>query len=43
MIDKGKTKTGMRLQADMSTTMFAKMGKKETISLDVPVEPLQCS
>lgn len=37
------TKTGMRLQTNMFTTMFAKIGKNETISLDVPVEPLQYS
>lgn len=35
LIDKGMTKTQMRLQADISTTTLAKLGKKETVSMDV--------
>lgn len=35
LIDKGMTKTQMRLQADISTTTLAKLGKNETVSLDV--------
>ena len=33
--DKGMTKTQMRLQADISTTTLAKLGKNETVSMDV--------
>ena len=35
LIDKGMTKTQMRLQADISTTALAKLGKNETVSMDV--------
>ena len=35
LIDKGMTKTQMRLQADISTTTLAKRGKNETVSMDV--------
>ena len=35
LIDKGMTKTQMRLQADISTTTRAKLGKNETVSMDV--------
>lgn len=35
LIDKDMTKTEMRLKADISTTTLAKMGKNETISMDV--------
>lgn len=35
LIDKGMTKTEMRLKADISTTTLAKMGKNETVSMDV--------
>ena len=35
LIDKGMTKTQMRLQADISTTTLAKLGKNETVSTDV--------
>ena len=35
LIDKGMTKTQMRLQADFSTTTLAKLGKNETVSMDV--------
>ena len=35
LIDKGMTKTQMRLQADISTTTLAKLGKNEKVSMDV--------
>lgn len=35
LIDKGMTKTQMSLQADISTTTLAKLGKNETVSMDV--------
>ena len=35
LIDKGLTKTQMRLRADISTTTLAKLGKNETVSMDV--------
>ena len=35
LIDKGMTKTKMRLKADISTTTLAKMGKNETVSMEV--------
>lgn len=35
LIDKGMTKTEMRLKADISTTTLAKLGKNETVSMDV--------
>ena len=35
LIDKGMTKTQMRLRADISTTTLAKLGKSETVSMDV--------
>ena len=35
LIDKGMTKTQMRLQADISTTTLAKLGKNETVSMEV--------
>ena len=35
LIDKGMTKTQMRLQADIPTTTLAKPGKNETVSMDV--------
>ena len=35
LIDKGMTKTGLRLAADISTTTLAKLGKNETVSMDV--------
>lgn len=34
LIDKGITKTEMRKQAGISTTVLAKMGKNETVSMD---------
>ena len=35
LIDNGMTKTQMRLQADISTTTLAKLGKNETVSMEV--------
>ena len=35
LIDKGMTKTQMRLRADISTTTLDKHGKNETVSMDV--------
>ena len=35
LIDKGMTKTEMRLKADISTTTLAKLGKNETASMEV--------
>lgn len=34
LIDKGMTKTQMRLQAGISTNMLAKMGKGEPVAMD---------
>ena len=35
LIDKGMNKTEMRLKADISTTTLAKLGKNETVSMEV--------
>ena len=35
LIDKGMTKTEMRLKADISTTTLAKLGKNEAVSMEV--------
>lgn len=35
LIDKGMTKTELRLATDMSTTTLAKLGKNETVSMDI--------
>lgn len=35
LIDKGMTKTQMRLKADISTTTLAKLGKNETVSMEI--------
>lgn len=35
LIDKNMTKTDLRLKADISTTTLAKLGKNETVSMDV--------
>lgn len=35
LIDKGMTKTDLRLKADMSTATLAKMSKNEVISMEV--------
>ena len=46
LIDKGMTKTDLRLATDMSTTTLAKLGKNETVSMDVMLRicsVLECS
>lgn len=43
LIDKGMTKTQMRLKADISTTTLAKLGKNETVSMEVLLQNLQGS
>ena len=35
LIDQGMTKAEMRLKADISTTTLAKLGKNETVSMEV--------
>ena len=35
LIDKKMTKTELRIAADISTTTLAKLGKNETVSMDV--------
>lgn len=35
LIDKGMTKTELRKVADISTTTLAKMGRNETVSMEV--------
>lgn len=35
LIDKGMTKTELRIATDMSTTTLAKLGKNETVSMDI--------
>lgn len=35
LIDKGMTKTELRLATDMSTTTLARLGKNETVSMNV--------
>ena len=46
LIDKGMTKTELRLAADMSTTTLAKLGKNETVSMEIMLRicnVLECS
>ena len=46
LIDKGMTKTQPRLATDMSTTTLAKLGKNETVSMDIMLricETLNCN
>ena len=46
LIDKGMTKTDLRLATDMSTTTLAKLGKNETVSMDIMIRicsVLECS
>ncbi len=46
LIDKNMTKTDLRLKADISTTTLAKLGKNETVSMDVMLricKVLQCN
>ena len=35
LIDKSMTKTELRIATDMSTTTLAKLGKNETVSMDI--------
>ncbi len=35
LIDKGMTKTQLRLASDISTATLAKLGRNETVSMDV--------
>ena len=35
LIDKGMTKTELRLKTDMATTTLAKLGKNQPVSMDV--------
>lgn len=46
LIDKKMTKTELRIAADISTTTLAKLGKNETVSMDVMLricKVLQCN
>lgn len=46
LIDKGMTKTDLRRATDMSTTTLAKLGKNETVSMDIMLRicnVLECS
>ena len=46
LIDKGMTKTDLRLATDMSTTTLAKLGKNEIVSMDIILRicsVLECS
>ena len=46
LIDKGMTKTDLRLATDMSTTTLAKLGKNETVSMEIMIRicsVLECS
>ena len=42
LIDKGMTKTEMRLKADISITTLAKLGKNETVSMEVLLKSVRC-
>lgn len=35
LIDKGMTKTDLRIKTDMSTSTLAKMSKNEVVSMDI--------
>lgn len=35
LIDKGMTKTELRMATDMSTTTLARLGKNATVSMDI--------
>lgn len=46
LIDKGMTKTDLRIKADMSTSTLAKMSKNENVSMEVILricEVLDCN
>ena len=42
LIDKGMTKTEMRLKADISITTLAKLGKNETVSMEGLLKIVRC-
>ena len=41
LIDKGMTKTDLRLATDMSTTTLAKLGKNENVNTEILVKICQ--
>ncbi len=46
LIDKGMTKTDLRLKTDMSTSTLAKMSKNEVVSMDIMLricDVLECN
>ena len=46
LIDKGMTKTDLRLRTDMSTSTLAKMSKNEVVSMDIMLricDVLECN
>ena len=46
LIEKGMTKTDLRIKAEMSTSTLAKMGKNEVVSMNVIIkicEILDCN
>lgn len=46
LIDKGMTKTGLRIRTDMSTSTLAKMSKNEVVSMDIMLricDVLECN
>ena len=46
LIDKGMTKTDLRIKTDMSTSTLAKMSKNEVVSMDVMLricDVLECN
>lgn len=46
LIDKGMTKTALRIKTDMSTSTLAKMSKNEVVSMDIMLricDVLECN
>lgn len=46
LIDKGMTKTDLRMRTDMSTSTLAKMSKNEVVSMDIMLricDVLECN
>jgi DNA-binding Xre family transcriptional regulator len=46
LIDKGMTKTDLRVKTDMSTSTLAKMSKNEVVSMDIMLricDVLECN
>lgn len=46
LIDKGMTKTDLRIRTDMSTSTLAKMSKNEVVSMDIMLricDVLECN